>query len=365
MNNNNKEIKNIIFMRSILVTGGCGFIGSHTSLLLIKKGYKVYLFDSNINSLDDVNKNILAALESEGINAENKLIFIKGDLREKITIENIFLKACKNKDNIESVIHFAGLKAVRESIEFPLKYWEHNVLSTINLLKVMDKFNCRNIIFSSSATIYVPNGKKRLDENTNIGPINTYGNTKATIEKILNDLFKSSPKNWRIANLRYFNPLGAHPSGLLGEDPKGMPNNIFPIISLVALGEIKVLSIFGDDWNTHDGTCIRDYIHVMDVAEGHIASLEFLFRNKSQIINLNLGTGKGCSVLKLVETFEKVNGVKIPYKFAPRRIGDHEFVVSDNYKAKKLLNWEPKKSIEEMCKDGWKWSSKKRYNKNY
>ena len=357
--NNNKEIKNIIFMRSVLVTGGCGFIGSHTSLLLIKKGYKVYLFDSNINSSDDVSKNILAALETEGISVDNKLVFIRGDLREQKIIEEIFLKSIKNKDNIESVIHFAGLKAVGESIEFPLKYWEHNVSGTINLLKVMDKFGCRNIIFSSSATIYASNGKKPLDEKTSIGPINTYGNTKATIERILNDLFKSPLNKWKIANLRYFNPLGAHPSGLLGENPKGTPNNIFPIISLVASGKIKELSIFGNNWDTSDGTCIRDYIHVMDVAEGHISTLEFLSRNKSQIINLNLGTGKGCSVLKLVETFEKVNGVKIPFKFAPRRKGDNAFVIADNYQAKKLLNWEPKRSLEEMCRDGWRWSLKK------
>ena len=345
-------------MSSILVTGGTGFIGSHTVILLLKKGYKVYVIDSNINSSDSVIKNILKALKNEKVNIKENLKFIKGDLRNLKTIQETFDEALCSGEGINNVIHFAGLKAVGDSIEYPIKYWDNNVSGTINLLKIMDQFKCRNLIFSSSATIYIPETNKLIKENSNIGPINTYGNTKSTIEVMLSDLYKSSPLKWKIACLRYFNPIGAHTSGLIGESPKGRPNNIFPILNLVALRKIKELSIFGNDWNTHDGTCIRDYIHVMDVAEGHVATLDYLSKNNPNIISLNLGTGRGYSVLELIKKFEEVNNVIIPFKFVSRRKGDNEYVVADNKLAINLLDWKPKKSIEDMCIDGWRWSSR-------
>ena len=342
-------------MNAVLVTGGTGFIGSHTVLLLLRLGYFVYILDSNVNSSDFVINNINKILKSESNNFINNLKFFKSDLRNESNIEEIFNYANKNKTPINSVIHFAGLKAVGESNKNPLAYWENNVSGTINLLKIMKKHNCRDLVFSSSATIYSCQSNYPITETASIGPINTYGNTKATIETILNDLYKSSSRSWRIANLRYFNPIGAHNSGLLGENPKGIPNNIFPLINLVASRELKELKIFGNDWNTPDGTCVRDYVHIMDLADGHIAALDYLKKSCSQIINLNLGTGKGTSVLELINTFSEVNNVHIPYSIGQRRIGDNEYVVANNEKASKLLNWFPKRSIKDMCIDGWNW----------
>ena len=345
-------------MNSILVTGGTGFIGSHTSLLLLKKGYTIYIVDSNINSSKSVIDNIQLIMKQRGLNISNKLNFINSDINNLDKLDEIFQIANNKKEPIKSVFHFAGLKAVNESIEYPLKYWNNNVSGTLTLLKAMKKHDCTNMIFSSSATIYSSKAKTPITEQSEIGPINPYGNTKVTIENILSDLYKSNPRKWKIANLRYFNPIGAHPSGLLGEDPIGKPNNIFPLINLVASKELKEITIYGNDWNTPDGTCIRDYIHVMDLAEGHIAALKYLEQNEPKVINLNLGTGKGTSVLELINIFQKVNNINIPFSIGLRRDGDNENVVANNFLACNLLDWEPKRSLEDMCKDGWKSKNK-------
>ena len=259
---------------------------------------------------------------------------------------------------IESVIHFAGLKSVFDSVINPIKYWDTNVSGTINLLKIMQKYSCKNIVFSSSATVYKFKEIGKFNENDICAPVNPYGNTKLTIEKILKDVDKSEPNKWRIASLRYFNPIGAHQSGLIGEDPLQTPNNIFPRITGVANGKLDLIKIFGSDWPTEDGTCIRDYIHVMDVAEGHLLVLNYLLRENPQFLTLNLGTGRGISVLELISTFEKVNKVKIPFIFDKRRVGDNASLVADNSLAKSILNWTPKRNIEDMCKDGWNWRLK-------
>ena len=223
----------------------------------------------------------------------------------------------------------------------------------------MNKYNCKNLIFSSSATIYSKDNSIPLKENANFKPVNPYGNTKLAVERILEDIFYSSPKEWKICNLRYFNPIGAHDSGLIGEDPKDIPNNIFPLIQKVASSELPKFTIYGDDWETIDGTCIRDYIHIMDLAEGHTIALKYLIKESPQIISFNLGTGIGTSVLELINTFEKVNNVNIPYVIGKKRDGDLPNVIADNSKSKKILNWTPKRNIEDMCKDGWEWNLKK------
>ncbi len=342
-------------MISILVTGGTGFIGSHTCLLLLQRGFKLYIIDSEINSCKNVLNKISFLLKFKDEDFKNKINFFHGDIRDIFFVEKVFFTASKKNEPIESVFHFAGLKSVFESIKYPMKYWDNNVLGTINLLKVMQKNNCKNLIFSSSATIYKTAERKNIKECSEISPTNTYGDTKSTIENILKSLFKSEPNEWKIANLRYFNPIGAHKSGLIGEQPIGVPNNIFPILLKVANRSQKTFKIYGKDWNTKDGTCIRDYIHIMDLAEGHLAAFEFISKNPSQIININLGTGKGYSVLELINTFQKVNNIVIPYEYTSRRDGDNEYVVADNSLALSLLDWRPKLSIDEMCKDGWKW----------
>ncbi len=344
-------------MRRILVTGGAGFIGSHTCLLLLEKGYELFVIDSYVNSskhslgqVRDISKNINPSYE------KNIHVF-EGDLRDHEFLEKVFINAQDSDLPIQGVIHFAGLKSVVESVKFPLKYWDANVNSSINLLKVMEAHNCRVIVFSSSATIYGLSNNYFLREEDEIKPINPYGNTKAAVEQILNDTYNSS-KNWRIANLRYFNPIGAHPSGLIGENPlKKIPNNIFPYITQVASNNISQLNVFGNDWPTPDGTGVRDYIHVMDLAEGHLMALEYLEKEDPKVLNLNLGTGRGTSVLELVETFERVNNLKIPYSYTNRREGDAARLVADNSLASSLLGWTPKKTLEDMCLDGWKWQS--------
>ena len=249
-------------------------------------------------------------------------------------------------------------KVISESIIEPLSYWENNVIGTINLLKIMKKFNCKNIVFSSSATVYKAKLDQLLNENDICDPVNPYGFTKLSIERILRDIYSSEPLQWRIASLRYFNPVGAHESGLIGEDPKGMLNNIYPQITGAAIGKLNEIRIFGSDWPTVDGTGVRDYIHVMDLAEGHLSALNFLMNEKPQIITFNLGTGKGTSVLELIKIFEKVNKVKIPYSFVDRRKGDFAFVVADNSFAKQVLNYKPSRNIEDICRNGWNWQQK-------
>ena len=287
--------------------------------------------------------------------SKGNLSFIEADLTDYNLISNIFLQHYSLKKPIEGVIHFAGLKAINESINDPLRYWDINLVSTINLLKAMNAYNCINIVFSSSAAVYGLKDQKLITEESNLIPINPYGRTKLTIEKILHDLFESDSKKWKITNLRYFNPIGAHPSGLIGENSLGTPNNIFPLIMEVASGNLEKLKIFGSDWPTKDGTGIRDYIHVMDVAESHIKVLELLMSSEPVFLSLNVGTGIGYSVLDLIKTFEKVNNVKVPYVFEKRRVGDSSFVVADNSLLISKINFIPNRNIEDMCKDGWKW----------
>tara|TARA_B100000886_G_scaffold337886_1_gene299583 strand:+ start:33557 stop:34603 length:1047 start_codon:yes stop_codon:yes gene_type:complete len=342
-------------MQRILVTGGAGFIGSHTTFNLLQKGYKVIIVDSYANSSESSILNLKSLIKKVNSSLIKNLSFYRGDIRQKDFVEEIFSRSLIDGSPIKGVIHFAGLKAVAESVKDPLKYWDYNFVGTLRLLEIMDKFDCRTIIFSSSATIYGFPQKSLINENSNINPINPYGFNKSTIEILLKNLFDSNPNSWRVANLRYFNPIGAHDTGLIGENPKGIPNNIFPFINKVASKEINELKIFGKDWDTHDGTGVRDYIHVMDLAEGHILSLEFLMKNDSQIINLNLGTGKGTSVLELVKIFEKINNVKVPYVFTKRREGDVGNLVADNSLATSILNWQPKRNLYEMCAHGWRW----------
>ena len=346
-------------MKQILVTGGTGYIGSHICLLLLERGYKVIILDSFINSSPNIGQKILEIKNISNNIGKPPLDIIKCDLRDEISLKNVFKKYTLDSLQIEAVIHLAGLKAVEESIKEPIKYWDHNLKGTINLLNIMSKFGCQKIVFSSSATIYGDQKNKYLiKENSKIEPINTYGKTKEMVEKILDTLPYLNVKSWEISILRYFNPIGAHSSGLIGENPLNKPTNIMPIINEVALGKRKFLEIFGNDWDTPDGTCIRDYIHVMDLADGHIKALEYVLRSKSEIIKLNLGTGKGTSVLELVKTFEKVNSIKIPFKFVSRRDGDIQFSVADNSLAKQKINWNPNYGLEEMCKDSWNWFSK-------
>ena len=272
-------------------------------------------------------------------------------------MQSIFDKSTENGDPIDSVIHFAGLKSVAQSVLDPISYWDANLVGTISLINIMNQNNCHEIVFSSSASIYGSTDKEKISEDALIKPVNPYGITKMSIEKFLRNVYDSCQEKWKIANLRYFNPIGAHSSGLIGEYPKGEPNNIFPYINNVASGDLPSLSVFGNDWPTLDGTGVRDYIHVMDLAEGHIRSLEFLKNNKPQFLNLNLGTGKGTSVLELIKTFERVNKVKIPFTFDERRSGDVAKLIADNSFLKLTLKWFPKRTLEEMCKDGWRWKS--------
>ncbi len=343
-------------MRNILITGGTGYIGSHTCLPLLKGGYKLTIIDSNVNSTPTSIERIKKILKNNF--SENQISFFKGDIRDKPFLENIFSNAIKENNPVEAVIHFAGLKSVSESIEKPLLYWENNVFGSICLIDIMTKYECRNIVFSSSASIYGNTSFEPILETSEIKPCTPYGYTKVAIENILASIFKSSKNSWRIANLRYFNPIGAHESGFIGENPLDTPNNLFPIICRVANGKMNELQIFGKDWPTIDGTGIRDYIHIMDLADAHYAALEFLFRNKPQILNLNVGTGNGTSVLELVNKFMKVNKCNVPYRFTEKRLGDLPFIVANNTQVTSILKWKPKRNIEQMCIDGWKWQQK-------
>ena len=317
-------------MKNIIVNGGAGFIGSHTCLNLLEKGFNVFMIDSFQNSSEKVVKRILEIYKSGNNNPNINLEVFKGNLCDKKFIKDVFFEITKEHKEINGVIHFAGFKSGAESITNPLSYWRNNLIGTINLLEIMDEFNCKSLVFSSSATVYEPKDNLLLKESSRLGPINPYGSTKFTIEILLKDLFKSSVNYWKFACLRYFNPIGAHSSGMLGEDPRDTPNNIFPLIANTALGIQENLKIYGNDWPTPDGTPIRDYIHVMDLAYCHIKVLEFLMNSKSEFLNTNIGTGIGNSVLDLVKTFERVNNVKVPFVFDKRRIGDAPFVVADN-----------------------------------
>lgn len=329
---------------SILVTGGAGYIGSHTCVELIESGYDIVVIDNLSNS------------NQESIKRVNRLVgkrikFYPVDLLDQKSLESVFME-----NEIEAVVHFAGLKAVGESVAVPLYYYLNNVTGTIILCETMKKFNVKKIVFSSSATVYGVPETVPISESFLLNPINPYGRTKLMIEEILRDLYLSDDQ-WSISLLRYFNPIGAHESGWIGEDPKGIPNNLMPCISQVAVGKLEYLQIYGDSYPTNDGTGIRDYIHVVDLAKGHIKALE---KNliSTGIDAYNLGTGKGYSVMEMVSAFESVTGVKIPYKIIDPRPGDVAVCYADPTKAWQELGWKAEKGINEMCADTWRWQSK-------
>ena len=290
-------------MKKVLVTGADGFIGSHLVELLLENGYEICILDSLSNSDVKSLYEIKKIFSRKNINYDNKINFFKGDLRDKEFIDSVFKKSKSESKPINGVIHFAGVKSVAESVINPLKYWENNLVGSFNLIKSMSENNCTTIVFSSSATVYGNTSDSLIEESSKIKPINPYGSTKYAVENLLNDIYSSKKGSWRIAILRYFNTIGAHSSSLIGENPLEKPNNIFPLIINSAF-EQNNLKVFGKDWPTHDGTCIRDYIHIMDLADGHIKALDHLMANDSQLINLNIGTGKGYSVLDLIKTFE-------------------------------------------------------------
>lgn len=323
----------------ILVTGGLGYIGSHTVVELLNRNYEVLVVDNLSNSKIEV-------LDKIDKICGKKPDFYEVDLRNKKDLEEVF----KN-NKIEFVIHFAGLKAVGESVKEPLKYYDNNINGTLVLLELMNKHNVKNIIFSSSATVYGKPEYLPIDEKHPLSTTNPYGATKLFIEEILRDLYKSD-NSFNICILRYFNPVGSHESHLLGEDPNGIPNNLVPYVVKVATKKLDKLSIFGDDYDTKDGTGVRDYIHVVDLAIGHVKSLEYMINNKG-IITLNLGTGKGSSVLELVKTFEKVNKIKVSYVITERRDGDIGTCYADPSLAEKLLGWKAEKNLEDMLKDAY------------
>lgn len=329
-------------MKKILVTGGAGYIGSHTAVELLEAGYEVVIVDNFYNSKPEAIANIKEITNKD-------FAFYEGDVRDKDILRVIF-----NEHKIDAVIHFAGYKAVGESVEKPLMYYRNNIGCTLSLLEVMQEYNCKKIVFSSSATVYGEPERLPIDELCRLAVTNPYGATKLYIEGILKDLYISD-NDWSIAILRYFNPVGAHESGLIGEEPNGIPNNLVPYIVKVANKELPYLNIFGNDYDTPDGTGVRDYIHVVDLAKGHLNSLDFIMNNKG-IDYYNLGTGKGYSVLELVKTFEKVNNVEIPYKIVARRPGDIAACYADPSYAKKVLKWEAKLGLESMLSSAYKFS---------
>jgi len=327
-------------LKKIFVTGGAGYIGSHTCVELLEAGYEVRVYDNLSNSSEESLKRV------EEITGKN-LEFIEGDIRDEELV-------CQSLEGIDAVIHFAGLKAVGESVEKPLEYYDNNVNGTVTLLKAMQAQKVHRIVFSSSATVYGAPEALPLQENHPLRATNPYGRSKLMIEEILRDLYRSDP-GWSIAILRYFNPVGAHPSGKIGEDPEGIPNNLMPFVTQVAVGRRKQLNVFGDDYDTADGTGVRDYIHVVDLAKGHLAALNIL--NQPGCEAINLGTGKGYSVLEVVEAFEKASGKKVPYTITERRPGDIAACFADPSKAQKVLKWQAKFDLQKMCEDSWRWQS--------
>lgn len=326
---------------NILVTGATGYIGSHTCVELLNNNYNVIGIDNFSNSSPDV-------LDKIKLITNKEINFYEGDLLDKEIIEKIF-----KENKIDAVIHFAGLKAVGESVKKPLMYYRNNIDSTINLINVMNEYNCKNIVFSSSATVYgLQDSPKYVETMTKQTPSSPYGKTKDMIEEILKDVFISD-NEWKVSLLRYFNPIGAHESGLIGENPNGIPNNLMPFILKVSIGELPKLTIFGNDYDTPDGTCIRDYIHVVDLALGHIAALEKLNKSDAGVYIYNLGSSKGTSVKEIVDAFERVNNIKLNYEYGDRREGDLAEYFADATKAYKELNWKTKKSIDDMCRDSY------------
>ncbi|KAA8496637.1 UDP-glucose 4-epimerase [Porphyridium purpureum] len=338
-------------VKRVLVTGGAGYIGSHTVLELVEAGFSVVVVDSLVNSSPESLKRV-----GEITGKAEHIDFIELDLVDYAKLESEVFK----KYEFVSCIHFAGLKAVGESVQQPLRYYENNLTGTLHVLELLGKYNCKSFVFSSSATVYGGVEEMPVTEEAPLSATNPYGRTKLFIEEFLRDLYKSDPE-WKIIILRYFNPVGAHPSGRIGEDPTGIPNNLMPYIAQVAVGRREHLAIFGNDYPTHDGTGVRDYIHVVDLAKGHVAALQKLESSDVGCIPVNLGTGKGISVLDLVKAFSKAAGFDLPYKFADRRAGDVAELYSDPAFAKSFLGWEAKLGVEEMCESTWTWQSN---NKN-
>lgn len=327
----------------ILVTGGAGYIGSHTCLELLNAGFDVVVLDNFSNS------------KRESLNRVEKLagrslVFKQGDVRDRNCLRELFLQ-----HEITSVIHFAGHKSVGESVTNPLSYYDNNVYGSIVLAEVMSEFSVKRIVFSSSATVYDAPGDAQIREDFPLGPINPYGRSKLMVEQIFQDL-SASDSEWKIAILRYFNPVGAHESGLIGEDPSGIPNNLMPYITQVAVGRLAELRVFGSDYPTSDGTGVRDYIHVVDLARGHLAALKAL-QTCSGLITVNLGTGKGCSVLELIRAFERASGKEVPYRIVERRPGDIATCYADPSLADSILGWRAQLDIDAMCCDAWRWQS--------
>lgn len=329
----------------ILVTGGAGYIGSHTCVELLDAGYEVVILDNLYNS----SKKAVDRIEEI---TGKKVTFYENDMLDKEALEKIF-----SVENIDAVIHFAGLKAVGESVAKPLEYYKNNITGTLTLVEVMREHNCKNIIFSSSATVYGDPAFIPITEECPKGtPTNPYGWTKSMLEQILTDIH-TSDNEWNVILLRYFNPIGAHKSGMIGEDPKGIPNNLLPYVAQVAIGKLECVGVFGDDYDTPDGTGVRDYIHVVDLALGHVKALDKIKENPGVKV-YNLGTGNGYSVLDVIKAFSKACGHDVSYQIKPRRPGDIATCYSDASLAKKELNWEAKFGIEEMCADSWNWQSK-------
>jgi len=336
--------------KKILVTGGAGYIGSHTLIELSKENHEFVVYDNLCNSSQESLKRVSKIIGKD-------IAFEEGDVRDGKKLQEVF-----EKYDIDSVIHFAGLKAVGESVENPLKYYDNNVNGTLVLLKVMKEYNCKKIVFSSSATVY--NEK----DTTNYTPLsetdptgnttNPYGTSKYIIERILNDLYISD-NEFKIVILRYFNPVGAYKSGTIGEDPSGIPNNLMPFIAQVSVGRRECLSVFGDDYDTIDGTGVRDYIHVVDLADAHVKAIDYIYSNQFSITHsiFNIGTGYGCSVLEMVKAYEEASNQKVPYKIVPRRSGDIAVCYANSSLAKEVLNWEASKSLKQMCADSARWQT--------
>ncbi len=353
------------FLTTVLLTGGAGFIGSHTCLALLDTGHQVVVLDDFSNGSAEALRRVaeLAGLEPWRQDAADHwsaaapgggcLTLIRGDVRSQQDLDRAFQDG---GGGISAVLHFAGLKAVGESMAEPLRYWDVNVTGTVRLLEAMGRNSCQTLVFSSSATLYGTTDTVPIPETAPLQPINPYGYTKAAVERMLTDVAASEP-GWRIALLRYFNPVGAHPSGRIGEDPSGRPNNLFPFLCQVAGGRRQHLEVFGGDWPTGDGTGVRDYLHVMDLAEGHGRALGLLQAEPPQLLTLNLGSGQGHSVLELLRTFETTNGLTLPYAVVARRPGDSAVSVADPSQAERRMGWRTRRSLADICRDGWAWQS--------
>ncbi len=350
-------------MAKVLIAGGAGFIGSHTCLVLLEAGHQLVVFD---NFSTGSTESLRRVQELTGTAGSDRLRVVEGDIRHPLDLSKAF---ATGRGQFDAVIHFAGLKAVAQSVHEPLLYWDVNVGGSQHLLAAMAEHGCHTLVFSSSATVYGLPERIPIPETAAVLPINPYGHTKAAVERMLADLAasESSPPpaseaprsgGWRIARLRYFNPVGAHPSGRIGEDPHGPPNNLFPYVSQVALGRRPRLQVFGGDWPTPDGTGIRDYIHVMDLAEGHLATLEALWNEPPQLLTLNLGSGCGYSVLEVVRAFERASGRAVAFDLVTRRAGDAAHSVADPSEALRRLGWRARRDLGQMCADGWAWQQR-------